>query len=347
VEFEATFAITLRPKCTKIPDGIQINWRAFMKQNLSLFNNISVRFPSAHQNSSKSNFHPVLQQPHQQQQSHQQQQQHIVSTLTPMAQLIPQRDHQVHTSLNLSALDPAVLASRLADSHLQDMPVCTTNQLHISHVASSIGNSPSNVYAPGMEVVFSTSMWQPSTTGVFSSDSLMPVHVQQHQQQAQQQYPHHQQHQEAQHAPLTSSSSSQQQQQQQQQQEPLLSRTVMMNGNSYLRRNCTFHESEACKICTSTEHTFEDHTTLLKKSKLCKKSADTCAYGPACVFSHSLEEQNVALTTLNAEPYVFNSDNMCYYSKPSRDHPPGSGYYFFVGCGSTTHTVKTSGGNCY
>ena len=205
VEFESTFAITLRPKCTKIPDGIQINWRAFMKQNLSLFNNISVRFPSAHQNSSKSNFHPVLQQPHQQQQSHQQQQQHIVSTLTPMAQLIPQRDHQVHTSLNLSALDPAVLASRLADSHLQDMPVCTTNQLHISHVASSIGNSPSNVYAPGMEVVFSTSMWQPSTTGVFSSDSLMPVHVQQHQQQAQQQYPHHQQHQEAQHAPLTSS----------------------------------------------------------------------------------------------------------------------------------------------
>jgi hypothetical protein len=325
VEFEASFAISLRPKCAAIPNGLHINWRSFLKQNLSLWTNVNMRMPDQNQSS----FEPDMQR----------------QQCDSIADAHLNIEDDTHCSGTIGSLKASPNSPKL----LPQTDVLLTD--YTNGIPSDLSLLDPVVVTKAE--VFSNSMWTPSAhdsiSCTFPLTSLQPLpNVS----------PQQQQHLCAQHTHQLPQHQSQYLKERVVDPansilssffllDPLEQRTVMFNEHSYLRRNCTFHESEACKICTSTEHSFEEHTSLLKKSRMCKKPADMCAYGPACVFSHAVEEQSHALAVLSEQPYVFNSDNMCYYSKPSRHHPAGSGYHFYVGCGSVGHTVNTSGGSCY
>jgi len=118
--------------------------------------------------------------------------------------------------------------------------------------------------------------------------------------------------------------------------------TCIVDGHEYVKPMTVFHESLACKRCTSTEHTFEEHHLLeTRAEKLCPYK-DRCNYGNECKWAHSQRELKDAKQTLAEAPYCFNAGNMCYMWKKDRAHAENSGYLFFAGCGSSKHVLATS-----
>jgi hypothetical protein len=123
--------------------------------------------------------------------------------------------------------------------------------------------------------------------------------------------------------------------------------TCTVDGHTYVKPMTVFHEDLACKKCTSTEHTLEEHCLLETRSqKMCIYGDSRCNYGLKCKWAHSNKEMREAKAKLASAPFCFGTGNMCYMWKKDRNHAENSGYLFFAGCGATDHVLATSR-NCW
>jgi hypothetical protein len=300
-EFEAEMTITLRPKCDKIINGLQMNWRSFLADNIPSFNNMNLRLMM---NKKKEDGG-------------------VAPKSTPAA-LVSNGVAVQAASATLSMTMPT--ARTVPAAAAASNAVTYANGRDVSRPSNASSAPPSLPRPAGIASSQSTSASKatssstvPAALMMFVPDaSTSSVHI----------------------APPATSASQQTRPAPtlpKAVMDKINTEYIVRGGHAFAKPGGSHHRDNFCSMCTSLEHTYETHYKLEKGTVRCAYGDAKCVNGNKCYHAHTNAQRNRAKDALAAPEFKYNQENMCYVPMTDANNP---GYFIYFGCGSTTHTYK-------